>query len=176
MRKFSVLLILLCLATSLLGCQLLGWRKYTNRDARFSLYIPRSWEIDEEDTEANAAFVAYAPKQGITDNFATNIRVVAEELPAEIPLTTYYDINRAEFEQVFKKLDDVKEGQGMTGFVRYQWLAFTALVGEDILIRAISTVWISGKRVYVLTCVTNLRRAPQIEPVYRRILSSFRIL
>ncbi len=150
-----------------------AWRNYRNSEYKFSLRMPRSWDIDAD--ALNAALVAYLPPSSRDDNFASNMRVVVDDLPAEVPLGTYYDINRAEFEQVFKRLLDVKEGQGMSGLIRYQWFAFNAQIGEDILIRTISAVWIKGKRVYVLTCVMNLRRAQEIEPVILKIISSFSI-
>lgn len=152
---------------------MLAWHNYYNSEYKFSLRMPRSWDIDE--SVLDAALVAYMPTSPQDDNFSSNIRVVVDDLPAEIPLSTYYDINRAEFEQVFKKLIDVEEGQGMSGLIRYQWFAFNARIGEKILIRTVNAVWMKGKRVYVLTCVMNLRRAQEIEPIFRKVISSFRI-
>jgi hypothetical protein len=158
---------------SLAGCDSFSWRKYNNREHRFSLNIPKDWQVDND--AKDAALVIYIPKADPRDLFVSNIRVVMEDLPAPMDLATYYDINREEFRQIFKKMGDVTEGQGMTGLVRYQWLAFTAPLSDKLLIRAISSVWIKGKRVYILTCVMDLRRSKDIEPMFRKMLSSFRI-
>jgi hypothetical protein len=173
MRRYGVIVIIILFSLNLAGCDMRSWRNYYDSEYKFSLRMPRSWDLDE--SAINAALVAYLPSDPSDDNFAGNIRVVADNLPAEIPLSAYYDINRAEFEQVFKKLIDLKEGQGMSGLTRYQWIAFNARIGEKTLIRAISSVWIKGKRVYVLTCVMNLRRAQEIEPIFRKVISSFRV-
>ncbi len=173
MRKYRLILIIFLFSLSLAGCYKLAWRNYYNSEYRFSLKMPRIWEIDED--ALDAALVAYLPSSPQDDNFASNMRVVADNLPVEVPLGTYYDINRAEFEQVFKKLIDVQEGQGMTSLIRYQWLAFNAQLDEEVFIRIVSVVWIKGKRVYVLTCVMNLRRAQEIEPVLHKVISSLRI-
>jgi hypothetical protein len=173
MRKYSLAVIIILFLLSLAGCDITAWRNYHSSEDRFSLRIPRSWDIDED--AADASLVAYIPASPRDDHFASNIRVVVDSLPVEIPLSTYYDINRAEFEQVFKKLIDIEEGQGLTGLVRYQWFAFNAQLTEDVLVRIVSVVWMKGKRVYILTCVMNLRRASEIEPIFRKVISSFRI-
>jgi hypothetical protein len=173
MRKLSLILVFIIFSLSLLGCEAFYWRKYNDREHKFSLNIPKDWEIDNN--AKDAALAVYIPKADPNDLFVSNIRVVTEVLPASMDLATYYDIHREEFRQVFKKMGDVTEGQGMTGLVRYQWIAFTAALSDKLLIRAISSVWIKGKRVYILTCVMDLRRSQDIEPTFRKMLSSFRI-
>ena len=173
MRKFGFILVIALFSLSLAGCDISAWRKYRSSESKFSLRLPRSWEIDED--ALDAALVAYIPPSPRDDRFASNIRVTVDTLPTEVPLTTYYDINRAEFEQVFKKLIDIEEGHGMTGLVRYQWFAFNAQLSEEVMVRIVSAVWMKGRRVYILTCVMNLRRASEIEPVFRKVMSSFRI-
>ena len=175
MRKYCLVIAAIFFALSLAGCSdPLNWRDYSNSEYKFSLRMPRNWEVDND--AVDAALVAYVPPSPPKDdNFASNVRVIVEDLPAEIPLSTYYDINHAEFEQVFKKLDDIQEGQGMTGLIRYQWIAFNAKIGEKILVRVVSAVWMKGKRVYVFTCVMNLRRAQEIEPIFHKVIASFRI-
>jgi hypothetical protein len=173
MRKFNIILILVLFSLSLAGCEMFTWRKYSNREYKFSFIAPKNWEIDEDVQDAVLAI--FIPKEDPRDFFTSNIRVVTEDLPSPIDLSTYYDINREEFKQVFKKMGDITEGQGMSGLIRYQWIAFTAPLDDRTLIRAISAIWMKDKRVYVLTCVMDLRRAQQIEPIFRKMLASFRI-
>jgi hypothetical protein len=146
MRKLNIILVLVLLTFGLAGCEMFAWRKYTNREYKFSFIAPKVWDIDEDVQDAVLAI--YIPKEDPGDLFTSNIRVIVDDLPAPIDLSTYYDINREEFKQVFKKMGDVTEGQGMSGLVRHQWIAFTAPL-DRILIRAISAVWIKEKRVYI---------------------------
>jgi len=173
MRKFSIILILILFSLSLAGCEMFAWRKYNNREYKFSFIVPKDWEVEEDLQDAVLAI--YIPKNDPRETFTSNIRVVTDDLPEQMDLATYYDVNREEFKQIFKKMGDITEGQGMSGFVRHQWIAFTAPLDDRILIRAISAVWIKDKRVYVFTCVMDLRRAEQIEPIFRKMLASFRI-
>ncbi|MCX5705599.1 MAG: hypothetical protein NTZ92_06060 [Candidatus Omnitrophica bacterium] len=173
MRKLKIILVLVLFSLSLAGCEMFAWRKYNNREYKFSFIVLKDWDIDEDVRDSVLAI--NIPKEDPDDLFTSNIRVMVEDLPAPIDLATYYDINREEFKQIFKKMGDVTEGQGMSGFVRHQWIAFTAPLDDRVLIRAISAVWIKDKRVYVLTCVMDLQRAQQIEPVFRKMLASFRI-
>ena len=173
MRKFVIILILALFSLSLAGCEMFAWRKYNNRELKFSFIMPKDWDVEEDLQDAVLAI--YIPKEDPRDVFASNIRVVTEDLPGPMDLATYYDINREEFRQIFKKMGNIEEGQGMSGLVRHQWIAFVSPLDDQLLIKAISAVWIKDKRVYVFTCVMDLRRAPQIEPVFRKMLASFRI-
>lgn len=150
-----------------------AWRKYNNREYKFSMLVPKSWEIDEEVEDGILAL--YIPKAYPTDLFMSNVRVYTEDLPAPLDLATYYDVNREEFRRVFKKMADISEGQGMSGLNRYQWIAFTSPLTDKIIIRVISAVWMKGKRVYILTCVMDLKSAQDIEPLFRKMIASFSI-
>jgi len=173
MRKLNIILILILFSLSLAGCEMLAWRKYHNREYGFSFIMPKEWDVDED--AQNAVLAIYIPKEDPKDLFTSNIRVVTEDLPKPVDLATYYDINREEFRQIFKKMGNIAEGQGMSGFVRHQWISFVAPLNDRILIKAISVVWIKEQRVYVLTCVMDFRRSEQIEPIFRKLLASFRI-
>lgn len=173
MRKLNIILVLVLFSLSLASCEMFAWRKYSNREYKFSFIMPKDWDIDE-DVE-NAVLAIYIPKEDPEDPFTSNIRVVTEDLPAPVDLSTYYEINREEFNQIFKKMGDITEGQGMNGLLRHQWIAFTAALEDRVLIRVINAVWMKGTRVYVLSCVMDLRMAPQIEPIFRKMLASFRI-
>ncbi len=173
MRKFIIILMLALFSLSLAGCEMFAWRKYNNREYRFSFIMPKDWDVEEELPDAVLAI--FIPKEDPRDTFTSNIRVVVEDLPAPVDLATYYDINREEFKQLFKKMGNVTEGQGMSGLVRHQWISFVSPLNDQVLIKAISVVWIKDKRVYVFTCVMDLRQAEKIEPVFRKMLASFRI-
>ncbi len=158
---------------TLAGCDIFAWKKYYNSDYKVSLFLPRSWEID--DNAQDAALVIYIPQDNPqAEIFRSNMRMVVQDLPAEIPLSTFYDMNREELLSVFPKHMNIVEGQGMSRLVRYQWLAFDAKLAEGIDVRIINASWIKGKRVYLLTCVMNLKSANQIEPLFRKIISSLR--
>lgn len=174
MRKLILIILAGIFLISLSGCKdVFSWRKYYDREQKFSLKVPRAWEIAED--FQNGEFIINIPNQVANDKFASSVRVAVEDLPGEIALSTYYDMNREEFKRVFKKMGNVTEGQGMSGLYRYQWIAFDSLVTEDVVIRAISYVWMKGKKVYVLTCVMGLRSADKIEPLFRKMAASFRI-
>lgn len=137
------------------------------------MLLPRSWEIDEEAKDVILAI--YIPQDNSQAKFKDNMRLVAQDLPAKIDLTTYYDINREELLAVFPKHRNITEGQGMSRFVRYQWIAFDAEIAENIWVRAINTVWFKEKRVYILTYVINLSNTAKLEPLFRKIVSSVRL-
>lgn len=138
------------------------------------MLIPRTWEIDDE--AKDAALVLYAPEDSSQKEFRSNMRVVVQDLPIkDMPLSTYYEINREELLNVFPKHKNIAEGQGMTGLVRYQWFAFDALIMEGVEVRAISSIWIKGQRMYLFTCVMNIKAAAKVEPLFHKMISSFRL-
>lgn len=173
MRKIGIILALVVFSLNLIGCEALAWRKYNNRGHKFSMLVPKDWDIDEDIKDGVMA--VYIPKLHPTDLFMSNIRVVSDELPAPLDLSTYYDINREELRQLFKRMSEVSEGQGMSGMDRYQWVAFTSPLTDKIFIRVVSAVWMREKRFYILTCVMDLQRSQDIEPMFRKMLVSFRI-
>jgi hypothetical protein len=173
MKKIFLFLFLVVFSLNLVGCESFSWRKYKNKEYRFSMLVPKAWDLDEDVQDGVLAL--YVPEVEVENPFVSNIRVVVEDLPAPIDLSTYYDINREEFRQVFKRMGDISEGQGMQGINRYQWLAFTSPLTDKVFIRVVSAVWMKGKRVYILTCVMDLRRAAEIEPAFRKMIASFSI-
>lgn len=173
MKKFILILSLVVFSLSLAGCEEFAWRKYNNREYKFSMLVPKAWDLDESINDGAVAL--FVPGVEAVDPFVSNVRVVIEDLPAPLDLATYYDINREEFRNVFKRMGEVTEGQGMSGLNRYQWIAFVSPLTEKILIRVVSAVWMKGKRVYILTCVMDFRRAQDIEPSFRKMIASFTI-
>jgi len=175
MRKALIFIMIGIFLSVLPGCEsYFTWRKYADKDKKFSVFIPRSWHIEEAGPEA--ALSVIIPTVNPAEPFTSSVRMVVEDLPNEVPLSVYYDINREEFRYVFKKMKDVTEGQGMNRLFRHQWIAFNSQIGDSIIIRAISCVWINKKRVYVLTCVMGLSSANEIEPLFRKMIASVRIL
>lgn len=173
MRRIPIFIAIALVCLILAGCDIFVWKKYYNPEYKISMLLPRSWEIDEE--AKTAALVVYIPQDNPKARFKGNMRMVVQDLPAEIPLSSYYDVNREELLSVFPKHSNIAEGQGMSRLVRYQWIAFNAQIAEDIRVRAINAAWIKGKRVYLLTCVIDLSSAVKVEPLFRKILSSFRL-
>ncbi len=173
MRKLLIFILIALAGLASVGCEIFTWKKYYNPEYKVSLLLPRSWEIDEE--AKDAALVVYIPQDNPQARFKSNMRMVIQDLPGEIPLSSYYDVNREELLSVFPKHRDIAEGQGMSGLVRYQWIAFNAQIDKDVWIRAINSAWIKGKRVYLLTCVIDLSSAAKVEPLFRKIISSFRL-
>ncbi len=173
MRRSLVFISIVLVCLTLTGCDFFVWKRYYNAEYKVSFLLPRSWEIDEE--AKDAALVVYIPQDNPRARFKSNMRLVIQDLPAEIPLSSYYDVNREELLSVFPKHSDIAEGQGMSRLVRYQWIAFNAQIAKDIRVRAINSSWIKGKRVYLLTCVIDLNSATKIESLFRKIISSLRL-
>ncbi len=173
MRKLTLLCLTLFVFLSLAGCDALKWKRYHNREYNFSLLLMKDWEIDEDSRDA--LLVVYMPQYNLRSGFRSNMRVLIQELPSEMPLSTYYDMNREELLQVFPRHANIKEGQGMTGLVRYQWISFDANIAKGILVRALNAVWIKGKRVYILSCVMEFDAVKELEPLVNKVISSFNL-
>ncbi len=173
MKKIFIIAFVAVLSVSLAGCEWIKWRRYKNPEYKFSLLIMRDWLIDEDAEEA--PLVVYLPQLDSKSQFRTNFRVSVQDLPVEVQLTTYYDINREELKQVFPRQGNLKEGQGMAGFVRYQWLSFDAQIAEGVIVRVINAVWVKGKRVYVFSCAMEFNAIGKFEPLIQKTISSFRI-
>jgi len=173
MRKYILVALILVLSLSFIGCDIFAWKKYYNPDYKFSLTIPRNWEIAEETKDA--ALVLFAPEEEIQGQFRANLRVVVVDLPAVIPLTTYFDVNKEELMNVIPQAAEFTEGQQMNGIIRGQWMSFQAQITSKVIMKAITIVWMKDKRAYTLTCVCSLSAAKKYEPMFRKIMSSMRM-
>lgn len=172
MRRLACL-ILVILVCFLSGCDFFLWRGYYDREHKFILKLPRNWEIVEGEEGTNVAIFINAPSEPGA-KFRTNINVSVVELPKEIPLDDYYDVNKEEMLSVFPGSYDMLEGQVINGFVRGQWMAFSTKI-ENVPLRIASTVWIKYKRAYVITRISPLDKFSKYEKIFNKVVSSFRM-
>jgi len=173
MRKYILLVLVLLVTLNFIGCDIFAWKKYNNSDYNFSLTIPRNWEIQEDAKEA--ALVLFAPEDETIKQFRANLRVVVVDLPAVIPLTTYFDVNKEELMNVMPQSTNFTEGQQMNGLIRGQWMSFQTQITSNVVMKVISIVWMKDKRAYTLTCACSIAAAKQYDPIFRKIMSSMRI-
>lgn len=165
----KILIILICF--SLAGCNPF-WRKYENKEYKFSLIVPSSWE-DEEGIDKTAVIIK-SPLRGNADRYSENVTVVVNELPAEIPLLTIFEMNKEEFQKSLAGIYDIDEGDIFAGFVPGKWLSFNSKI-KEINLKIISAVWVKGKKVYSVTCVGQLEEYPRYQRAFDKILHSLRI-
>jgi hypothetical protein len=175
MRKCTPLIIIILAALNLSSCGYLdfpNWKQYRNDEYGFLVLFPRNWEEQEDVLDTVVLVTAPLEKNAI---FTANANVTVTELPAEIPLQTYFDAQKEELRFFPQKLYDMTEGQVQTGIQRGIWLAYTSEVTPDFPIRTINCLWINKKRVFVITgsCASN--KFPKYEPIFLKIFKSMRI-
>jgi len=157
------------------GCDFLNWYRYKDEENRFSILLPRDWYMAEGVN--NMDLYVYAPVQ--TDDQKINFTVKVTQLPANIPVETYFDANKEELLFIMPGASDLTEGQFMTtGFNRAHWMAFSARLRmksgvEEV--RFLSAVWVKGKRAFVISAIAPLENFPKYEPIFWKVMKSLRI-
>ncbi len=158
--------ILLFLAVFLSGCDLnLGWTRYTNKEYGFSILLPRSWKREEK--VYNSVLLAKAPPTSKTDRFQENITVVITELPPNIDLSTYFELNKDLLRQSLISMANLSESNIFAGFFAGKCLSFEGKM-RDLTLK-------KGNRIYVITCGGQVRDYPRYKVVFNKILRSLRV-
>ncbi|MBI4707602.1 MAG: lipoprotein [Candidatus Omnitrophica bacterium] len=166
MRKlFIIFLITFFLA----GCNLF-WQKYSNEEYKFSLLLPNSWSKEGMD---KVALIAKAPLEGKGDVYPENINVVVTELPEQVSLGTFYELNREELLRNLPGAYDQQEGSAFAGFLPGKKFSFVTKIKEFTL-RMTSVVFRKGKYFYVLTYAYEVGKDKKYEPIFNKIITSFR--
>ncbi len=165
----KILILLICL--SLAGCNPF-WRKYNNKEYKFTLLIPSSWE--EEEGVDKTAVIAMSPLRGKADRYRENVTVVVNELPEEVPLVNLFEMNKDEFQKSLAGIYDTDEGDVFAGMIPGRWYSFNSKVRE-INLKVISAIWVKGKKVYVVTCIGQLEEYPRYQRAFDKALHSLRI-
>jgi hypothetical protein len=169
-KKAGILLCLfLCLAGS--GCSW-QWRRYNNKEYKFSILFPRSWEIEEG--ALGTVVMVMAPLKNKQAQFRDNINVVVTELPKEMELGTFFELNKDMLTSKVAAIDNLLEGDIYAGFLPGKWLSFEGKMRE-VKLKITSAVWIKGKRIYTVTCAGEAKDFSKNEQTFNTVLRSLRV-
>lgn len=176
MRTIKLILIVIVIFSLISAGDLLKWSRYHNREYGFSLILPRFWE--KQEGFAGTALIALSPQQGPADKFRENITVTARDLPAEAPETTldaFFELNKAEILRAIPGIkSDISENEVYAGREKGKQLMFENRA-QGVALKIISAAWVKAKRLYSLTCVSEISQFKRYAPVFKVILRSFRI-
>lgn len=162
--------ILLFLFLFLSGCGW-GWQRYNNRECKFSILLPSSWQ--KQEGVYNTIVIAKAPLISNTDRFQENITITVTELPKKIDLFTYFEFNKDALMQ-HTSMADISEGDIFAGFLAGKWLSFEGKM-HDLSLKIISAVWIKDNRVYGVTCSSQVKDFAKYAPIFNKIMRSLRV-
>lgn len=168
--KWPAIFLIVLIVMGLSGCDF-TWRKYYNREHRFTVLLPRFWE---DATDARTAILVKAPKESPQDKFQENINIIATELPTKVPLETIYEFNKEELMRVMPSAYNMMEDEIYAGMVPGMLLTFDNRV-EDVSLRTLIGTWVRDNRVFVITCVAEIKSFPKYLPIFKKTLQSLRI-
>jgi hypothetical protein len=154
------------------GASPLGGR-YADDEAGFSLEYPDGW-IVEEVTDQPAVLVALFQRQSARDEFAENVNVLLEELPAGVTLDEYTSANRTNLERAFTNFQVLEEGQQSIGEAPAFWIRYDA----DQQGRRLSFLqaWlVDGERGFVLSYTGQGEEFDAFRPDAEAIFRTFRL-
>lgn len=170
-RSFFIVLTILFFISSLSGCGI-GWTRYTNKEYRFSILLPWSWK--KQEGIYNTILLAKSPKTGKNDRFQENITVTITELSSKMDLSTYFELNKEALTQSLASMTNVSEGNIFAGLFAGKYISFEGKM-RDLSLKIISAMWMKGKRIYVLSCSSQVRDFAKYKPVFYKILRSLRV-
>lgn len=166
--KTAVFLFLLLLIA---GCDL-DWQRYSNKDYKFSILLPGSWKIEEG--VFNTVVMAMPPGKKEVVAFRENINVIVTELSEELKLSTFFELNKDQLQSKLAVNNEVSEGDIYAGWLAGKWLSFEQIL-QDIRLKTISAVWMKGRRIYTVTCTSQLKDFPKYKPIFDKVLRSLRV-
>jgi hypothetical protein len=167
----NIFLISLVLSSGIVGCDF-RWEKYYNREKRFVMLLPRTWV--KVPGSRDTAILVKDNLRGPKDRFRENINVVVNTLPKTVTLEVFFEANKYEIEFNLPGVYNISEGEMFSGMVPGRWISFNQKIG-DMALKVISASWIRDGRVYVVTCVCDNQYAFQYDPLFQKVIKSFRI-
>lgn len=154
------------------GCGM-GWKRYTNKKYKFFILLPSSWVIQEG--LYNTVVLAKEPGTEDASKFQSNINVVVTELPPQIDLTTFFEINKEELmARLASSINNIYEGDIYAGFLPGKWLSFQGKI-KDAEVKITIAVWREGSYIYTITSSCLANQASQYDPIFKKVMQSLRI-
>lgn len=99
--------------------------RYEDDAAGFSIEYPEAWTAQEV-TDQPAVRVALFNRQSAADDFAENVNVLLEELPAGVILDQYTEANVQNLQATFTNLEVLDEREDPIGDVPAHWIRYDA--------------------------------------------------
>jgi hypothetical protein len=172
-RKRLLILVLaglICLTGT--GCHFF-WRRYHSTTHKFSITVPRWWELKENEPKGTAISVG-SRQRGKKDRFRENLNVMVTELPDDESVEMFFDANRDALLKIMPGYKtDIEESEVFAGRFKGRAISFNADDGTFKL-RFKTVVWIVGRIVYVVTATGEVDKYPRYEPVFNKMMRSIR--
>ena len=144
---------------------------FLNEKAGFSISVPQTWE-----TSVNlmgAMTVAVSPMEE-SDTFRENINVVLEEHTSIITAKECVVASDRLLPKVFKEFQQHEREPISTEYLLGILSGYSyELDGQRL--RLMQAVFVFGKRSYVFSCTANYDRFSEYEPIFRKIIESFKL-
>lgn len=177
MARYFKVVIISVIALSLCGCDLIMWKRYSNPVYGFSISLPRFWQV-EKNYQNIVLLLARAPSESLRDKFQANINITAGDLPEGAPKPTLDELFELNKEQLMHTLpgekSNISEGEIFSGPNRGKWLSFDNQA-KGMSLTTIVCVWLKGRRVYAVTCISETQKLPKYEPTFKAALRSLRL-
>jgi hypothetical protein len=170
-KKITIIALIVLVVIYLLGSNFL-WSKYTNKKFEFSIMLPRLWY--KEEGVLGTVIMAKAPLMSQTDNFQENISVIVTYVPAEMNLSTFFELNKNSIMEVIPGEEfDIQEGQIYAGKERGLWISLSSR-GKQMTLRTISAMFVKRKQAYIVTCSADELEFDKYKPIFKKVIRSIR--
>lgn len=96
------------------------------------------------------------------------------QLPGELKLSTFFELNKDELMRNLAAISNVLEGEIYAGFMPGKWLSFESRM-KELNLKIIVAMWMKDKRVYTITFGSQVKDFAKYEPIFNKIVRSLRI-
>ncbi len=136
-----------------------------NKKAGFTISVPQNWDTAQKFFGAMTMLIS-------PDGASLN--VVLDELADEITTKEYVDKSDSEYPKMFKKFEQHQRepfvSEDLMGI-----LSTYSYERDGKRTKLMQVVFAFGRRVYVLSCGADVDLYPKYEPVFRKIVGSFKL-
>ena len=167
-KKLSIFLLLILIFS---GCAP-EWQRYNNKEFNFSILLPGPWNIQEG--SFNTVVMAMPNEPQNSQPSYANINVIVTELSEDLPLSTFFELNKEELQRTIVVDNKINDGEIYAGGLLGKSLTFESML-ENIRSKTISAVWMKGRRIYTVTCTCQSKDFPKSKPVFDKVLRSLRV-
>jgi len=138
---------------------------YLNRKAGFLISVPKTWETSEKFFGAMTMFVS---------SEGANLNVVLEELSTAVSVKEYLAASDGPLSNVLKEFKQHEREPIATEDLLGVVSSYSHEIGEKRL-KLMQAVFIFGKQAYVISCTAQYDRFSEYEPIFRKVINSFKL-
>ncbi|MCO6494309.1 MAG: hypothetical protein J5I91_01335 [Bacteroidetes bacterium] len=146
----------------------------TIEESQFKIQYPQDWELNQNGA-MGSTFVLFAPNQGSSSQFRTNINLMIQDLSdLNMDLNEFVNISEEQILEIIPNATMIESKRVKSGNEEYHNVEFTA-DQNNYHLRFVQRYWVKNMKAFVLTVTVEDSAFSQFKETVESILNTFEL-